>query len=127
MENSNQYNIKESNINNKKDNNDKSDKRAEHNILTLELIQIGYVTSDDPTLVYYDDFFKELISKGYNYKQLYSCVHYIAPRVISRKFLDEEGQEIQNKFGYFKNSINSNFAKFERKYEELYPDDENEV
>lgn len=126
MENPNQYNIKESNINNLKDNNDKSDKRKEHNILTLELIQLNYVTENDPTLILYDDFFKELISNGYTYKQLYSCVHYVASKVVSRDFLDEEGNNIKNKFGYFKNSINSNFAKFENRQHELYPEDEND-
>ena len=126
MENLHQYNIKESNINNLIEINDKSDKSTQHNILTLELINLKYINPDDPTLILYDELFNELINNGYKYKQLYSCIHYIAPRVVARKFIDEDGNDIKNKFGYLKNSIKFNFAKLEKDYEELYPEDDND-
>lgn len=36
---------------------------------------------------------------------------YIVPRVVNRKFKDEDGNVIENKFGYFKNAMNSNIDK----------------
>ena len=38
--------------------------REEHNRLTLELIDSGYIDKEDLQLYYYDDFFEELINKG---------------------------------------------------------------
>ena len=47
------------------------------------------------------------------------------PKVTSRNFIDEDGKEIKNKFGYLKTSIESNIRKLNSYNEELYPDDEN--
>ena len=98
-------------------------KSSSHNILTLELIQKNYVNDDSPETFYYDDLFKKFLNKGKTYKQLYSVVHYIMNKVQSRNYIDENGDEITNRFGYFKNALESNFNKFEKMPEELYPDD----
>lgn len=96
---------------------------VKHNILTLELINLNYISENDVTSFYYDNLFKQYLSEGRNYKELYSAIHYIVPRVINRNFVDEEGKEITNKYGYFKNAIESNFRKLESYSEELYSDD----
>ncbi len=83
--------------------------KFEHNILTNELINLNYITEDDAFSFYYDNLFANYLSKGHDYKQLYSAIHYIVPRVISRHFIDEDGNEITNKYGYLKASIESNF------------------
>ena len=44
-------------------------------------------------------------------------------RVTSRNFIDEDGNEIKNKYGYFKNAMESNFQKLNSLPQELYPDD----
>ncbi len=91
-----------------------------HNILTQELINLSYISEDDASSFYYDDLFNKYLSEGHNYKELYSAIHYIVPRVISRNFIDEEGNEITNKYGYFKKSVESNFSRFEFYSKDLY-------
>lgn len=127
-----QINTKESNTNHKIDKTDKLDKtgisqnnseEVKHNILTLELINLNYISEDDATSFYYDNLFQNYLSDGHNYKELYSAIHYIVPRVMGRNFIDDEGNEITNKYGYFKNAVESNFRKFESYSQELYTDD----
>ena len=95
----------------------------EHNRLTLELINTGYIDKEDLQLYYYDDFFEDLINKGNSYRDLITVLNYVVTRVIKRNFLDEEGYEIKNKLGYLKNSINSNLNRLNNMPDELYPDD----
>lgn len=122
-----QYNINEYNIKNKIDKDDISDKtNLKHKPLINELIRIGYINEDDEQIVFYDSLFDKYINNNKTYTDLYSAIHYIAPRVISRNFIDEEGKDINNKFGYLKTSIESNFQKFNNDIGELYPDDPND-
>lgn len=96
----------------------------EHNILTLELINRGYINEEDTQIFYYDKLFKQLLEEDNSYKNLIQIVHYIVPRVIERNFKDEDGKAIENKFGYFKNSILSNINKLKDKSNEIEWDDE---
>ena len=122
--------ILQNNINNK-DKEDKPSKgytssffnRDEHNRLTLELIDSGYIDKEDLQLYYYDDFFEDLVNQGHSYRELITVLNYVVSRVIKRDFVDEEGYEIKNKLGYLKNSINSNLNKLNNMPDELYPDD----
>lgn len=97
---------------------------VKHNILTKELINLNYISEDDASSFYYDNLFQKYLSEGHNYKELYSAIHYIVPRVMSRNFIDEEGNEITNKYGYFKNSVESNFRRFESYSKDLYSEDD---
>ena len=119
--------ILQKNINNK----DKEDKPSkgytssffnpgEHNRLTLELIDCGYIDKEDLQLYYYDDFFEDLLNKGNSYKDLITVLNYVTTRVISRDFKDEEGYEIKNKLGYLKNAVNSNLDKLNNVSTDLY-------
>ena len=92
----------------------------EHNILTLELIDRGYINEEDIQIFYYDKLFENLIYDGNEYKDLIQIIHYIVPRVINRNFKDEEGNIIENKYGYFKNSIESNIRRLSE--EDLWDD-----
>ncbi len=74
--------------------------------------------------IYYDNLFKKYISNGYNYKELCSAVHYIVSKVKERNFKDEDGKKIENRYGYFKNSIEYNLKKFETVAEELYSEND---
>lgn len=49
-------------------------------------------------------------------------LHYIIPRVLDCDFVDENGEKIENKFGYLKNSILNNIARL--KNNELKWDEE---
>lgn len=54
----------------------------EHNILTLELINRGFIKEDDIQIFYYDSLFEQLLQDGNSYKDLIKIIHYIVPRVI---------------------------------------------
>ena len=119
------------NIQNTKEQIDKGDKtnspffvEKEHNILTLELINRGYIEKNDTQIFYYDKLFEDLLNDNNSYKDLLIILHYIVPRVISRKFRDEDDNEIKNKFGYFKNAILWNIKLLNQDYEDLYTVDE---
>jgi len=96
----------------------------EHNILTLELVNRGFINETDTQIFYYDKLFEDLLSEGNSYKDLVQIIHYIIPRVVNRKFKDEDGNDINNKFGYFKNAIISNINKLNYEYEDLWGEDE---
>lgn len=118
------------NNNNKIDIKDKYDKTGEpdisHHTLTKELFKLNFIKEDDSSSFYFDELFNDYINNGYSYRELLGAIHYIVPRVISRDFIDEEGNEIKNKYGYFKNAIESNFNKLNNLGKELYPDDPND-
>lgn len=96
----------------------------EHNILTLELIDRGYINENDTQIFYYDKLFNQLLDENNSYKDLIQIIHYIIPRVVSRKFKDEDGNFISNKFGYFKNAIISNINRLNLDIDDLWGDDD---
>ena len=119
------------NTNNNKDKEDKQYTSSffvpeNHNRLTLELIDRKYIDKEDLQLFYYDELFEDLLKSGNTYKDLITIVNYVVSRVLDRKFIDEEGCHIKNKFGYLKNAINSNIYKLNNPInsEDLFnPDD----
>lgn len=120
------------NITNTKKHIDKDDKTKissffipeEHNRLTLELVERGYIKEDDTQIFYYDKLFENLLEEGNTYKDLLMIIHYIIPRVKGRHFRDEDGNPIENRFGYFKNAIISNINMLNADIEDLWGEDE---
>lgn len=96
----------------------------EHNRLTLELIGRGYINEDDIQIFYYDKLFNQLLEEDNSYQDLIQIIHYIVPRVVKRNFKDEDGNVIENKFGYFKNAIISNINKLNMNIEDLWGEEE---
>lgn len=109
---------------------DKYDKtnnlKTKHNSLTLELINMNYISEEDNSSFYFDELFKDYLSNGYSHIELLGAIHYIVPRVITRCFKDENGKFIENKYGYFKTSLESNFEKLRNRSIDLYSDSYNE-
>lgn len=100
------------------------EKNITHNILTEELIKQNFIDSDDQMSSFnFDNLFNYYLSNGRSYQELFSSIHYIVSRVIERKFKDEEGNDIENKYGYFKNALESNFQKLDNLGKDLYDDD----
>lgn len=96
----------------------------EHNELTKELMNLGYIDKkDNLSPFYFDELFDKYLLDGKTYRELFSAIHYIVPRVVSRNFIDENGYEITNRYGYFKSSIESNFQKLENLNKDLYSED----
>lgn len=81
--------------------------------LTLDLIKNKYIDVDDTQIYYYDNLFEDLLEKGYSYKQLIIMTHYIISRVKSKKFIDEDGNKVENKFGFFKGAIHNCIRRLE--------------
>lgn len=92
-----------------------------HNYLTIDLIDRGYIFKTDSQIYYYDKLFEKLLQE-YELSDLLMIIHYIIPRVLERGFKDENGNKIQNKYGYLKYSILSNINKL--KNNEIIWDDE---
>ena len=111
---------------NTNNNKDKIDKTAEaeiipdeinHNKLTQELINLKYIDEKDQmSPFYFDNLFNEYLLAGRKYVELFSGIHYIVP--------DENGNDIKNRFAYFKSALESNFSKLENLGKDLYPDDD---
>ena len=107
-----------------KDKIDKTELRnSEHNEFTKELIKYKYIEDDDSSSFLFDELFEDYLEKGYTKRELMMSIHYIVPRVIDRKFEDEDGYKINNKFGYFKNALESNFLKLENFKKDIYSED----
>ncbi len=98
--------------------------KIEHNVLTKELINLNYINEkDELSSIYFDYLFSNYLLNGKTYKELFSAIHYIVPRVVDRDFIDEDGNKIINKYGYFKNALESNFQKLDNLGKDLYDDD----
>ena len=87
-------------------------------------VRLDYIKDDDEQIPLYDSLFNKMVNEGNSYVDIYSAIHYIVPRVMSRQFIDDEGKEIKNRFGYLKSSIESNIRKLNSYNEELYPEDD---
>lgn len=95
----------------------------EHNVLTLELIDRGYIDEKDIQIYYYDKLFEDLLNNN-SYKDIIYILHYIIPRVLERSFKDEYGNIITNKFGYLKSAIISNINKLNIEVNSLWDCDD---
>lgn len=99
---------------------DKDDKKilndSKHHYLTEELIRNKYITCDDSQVFYYDKLFEQLIEDRNEFSNLITITNYIVLKVVKRDFKDEDGNEIENKYGYFKSSIISNINKLNNCY-----------
>ena len=101
-----------------------SGEEIKHNILTNELIRRNYISEDDSSSFLFDDFFNQLIDGGHHYKDLLIMTNYIVSRIKERNFKDENDNDIQNKYGYFKYSLLSNIERLNNLPDEIYSDDD---
>ncbi len=81
-----------------------------HHRLTKDLVKRKYLEPDDVELGKYDNLFKKLL-EDYEFTDLVVINHYIISKVINRKFINDDGNLIENKFGYLKSSILNNIEK----------------
>lgn len=124
LENDTQLNTNKQSIKEQTDKEDKTKNRIfedNHNFLTIDLIDRKYITKDDTDIYNYDKLFENLLNE-YKISEIFTILHYIIPRVLDRDFVDENGEKIENKFGYLKNSILNNIARL--KNNELEWDEE---
>ena len=93
--------------------------KIRHNQLTELLISFGYVEQDDyKSLTSYDNLFLNYLDDNHSIRELTKMITYIVPRVVDRDFLDEDNNEIKNRIGYLKSSLEQNLRKFESMNEE---------
>lgn len=96
------------------------EQEIKHNNLTLELIRLGYINENEVSSFMYDDLFRDYLSQGRSYRDLYIASNYIVSCVVNNNFLDEAGEEINNKYSYFKKSLKSNFRKLDSIPEKIF-------
>jgi len=101
-------------INGDEEQNSSSFSLEENHAITKDLIKRKYLEPDDTELYKYDKFFKDIL-KEQNYIDVISITHYIISRVVSRRFIDEYDNKIENKFGYLKKSIENNIEMFKNR------------
>ena len=92
----------------------------EHNRLTIELIDSGYIDENDIQIFSYDELFNNLLLNNNSYHELFQIIHYIVSRVKDRDFKDEDGEPIKNKYNYFESSIYRNLEKLNNPIEDLW-------
>lgn len=119
-------NQRQINTNNKEDKLDKQISsffnEKEHHILTIDLIKLSYIEEDDMRIFDYDELFNEYINNGVSYRDLIKVVNYTCSRIVDRKFKDEEGISIKNKYSCLKTSINDNLDRINLKLDNLWED-----
>lgn len=71
--------------------------------MTKKLIDSGYIDKNDSSIDDYNAVFGELIAK-YSFEMVRSCLWYFISRWKKDPF-DTEGNEIENKFAYFRTSV----------------------
>ena len=81
-----------------------------HHSLTKDLVKRKYLEPDDVELGKYDNLFRKLLEE-YEFEDLVIIDHYIISKVTSREFINDDGNIIENKFGYLKSSILNNIEK----------------
>lgn len=64
--------------------------------------ELDYINDDDEQIPLYDSLFNKMVNVGNSYVDISAAIHYFVHRVMSRQFIDEEGKEIKNRFGYLK-------------------------
>ena len=84
-----------------------------------------YINEDDSQIFYYDKLFEKLLEDN-SYKDLVIIIHYIVSRIEENNYLDEDGNYIENKFGYFQNAILNNIKKLSVDLDNLYEEGNNE-
>lgn len=90
----------------------------ELNPLTHRLIKRKYIDIEDTDIYYYDNLFEKLLDK-HSYKKVIIMIDYILSRITKRKcvdendnivdyeFMDEQGNKIENKYGFFKGAMDN--------------------
>lgn len=106
---------------------DKTKNIQNNSIFTDELIKLGFISDDDINIKYYNNLFNEYLMNDYSNSDIYTVIHYIVSKVKDNDYKDENGNEIKNKYGYFKNAFESNFRRFNKQNELLEYDWLNDI
>ncbi|MDD2434843.1 MAG: hypothetical protein PHO63_01160 [Bacilli bacterium] len=100
------------------------DEEVIHHSLTEVLINENYIKKNDSSSFYFDDLFDSLLQDGNEYRDLIKYTNYILLKLKQKNYQDEYGNDIENKYGYFKNAIYSSIKRFEIDPEDLFnPED----
>lgn len=110
-ENPSQLNTKASRT--KRTNLDKKDKRQEPNYFSKVLIDNDYIQEDELFLSQYN-YMLDQIENEFGFEIVRSCLHYFFKRWTG---YDEQGNQILNKFGYLKASLEDGANKLHRSNE----------
>ena len=111
------YSLEDAQINTNIINTNKKDKIDKtFNPITNELIKRKFIDEYDLELYKYDNLFIELLDE-YDYKQVIMVTDYVISKWKDNKGLDEEENNINNKFSYFKAAVINNLIKINTEIE----------
>lgn len=96
----------------------------DNNLILRRLIDEDYIETEDYEIYKYDELIRELLNQ-YEYSQVIKVTGYIISLYKHHNSLDEDGNEIINKFGYYKESLISNLKKINLEYDLGWLSDEN--
>lgn len=82
----------------------------DNNLILKNLINLKYLKDDDLEMYKYDELIRENI-RLYDYSLIMKITNYIINRYNQNNGLDEYGNKIINKYGYFKDSFINNLNK----------------
>lgn len=82
----------------------------ENNLILKKLVIEKYVDNDDLELYKYDELIRQVLI-NYEYQQVIKVTGYIINLYNQHKGLDENDNQIINKFGYYKDSLIHNLEK----------------
>jgi len=86
-------------------------------VLTKELIDAGYISSDDLWIDQYNLVIQDIIDT-YSFEMARSCVWYFCKR-YRENTKDENGNEIDNRLAYFNTAITNSAQRLDRENERL--------
>lgn len=92
------------------------------NYFVKEIVKTGYVTKEEYNLAYYNNLFNEAEYMGYEYEEIMQSIHWVTTKIKQNEYKDEFGNEIKNKYGYFKNAFIDNLEKMRNRKELLKKD-----
>lgn len=95
----------------------------DNNLILKKLIDEEYIDSDDYDIYKYDELIRELLNK-YEYSHVIKATGYIISQYKRHNSLDEEGNKLINKYGYYKEALISNLKKINLEYDLGWLDDE---
>lgn len=88
--------------------------------MTLNLINRGYIKEEDIQMFYYDNMYEKLLDEDNSYRDLLIISDYVVNKVNKNNFKDEEGNYIENRFGYLKEAINANIRRMNLDIDDLW-------
>lgn len=106
-------------ITNQEDIKDKEIDNIKYDPLVDELIKSGYIKKDGKDKYRYSNLMYSL-KEQYEYFYIVKVMYYILDKWKENNGLDENGEPIKNKYGYFKTALYNNLSRIKTNFEDFW-------